>query len=188
MKVLLVLLISGSALAGQENTQQVQTGSTSNAIAIGGSGGASSMRYEGGYSIASAPPVSAPALTTSFSDTCMGSTSVGASGMGGGLTIGTTWTDEDCQNRLNARMLQQLGQPLAAKEVLCNNKSVYEAYERLARATGNPSIACLSEHPDAGTIQVRYSIPKPKQQAKSIEQPKEYNSIDKLEYRLRNMK
>lgn len=187
MKALLVLLLCTTTIHAVEQNQQVQTGSTSNAIAIGGSGGASSMRYEGGYSIASAPPVAAPALTTSFSDTCMGSTSVGASGMGGGLTIGTTWTDEDCQNRLNARMLQQLGQPLAAKEVLCNNKSVFEAYERLAKATGNPSIACLSNHPEAGTIEVRYKIDKPRT-VKPIEKPIEYNSIDKLEYRLKQMR
>ena len=40
------------------------------------------------------PEVYAPALTTTLTDTCMGSTSIGVSAVGGGVTFGTTWTDQ----------------------------------------------------------------------------------------------
>ena len=52
--------------------------------------------------VKSAPTVYAPALATTLTETCMGSTSGSGSGMGWGFSIGSTWTDKSCERRLNA--------------------------------------------------------------------------------------
>jgi hypothetical protein len=80
------------------------------------------------------PTVYAPALTTTLTETCMGSTSLGGSGVGIGVTIGTTWHDQDCVRRLNAREIGQLiGDREAARAILCESASVKEAYDRIGR-------------------------------------------------------
>lgn len=80
------------------------------------------------------PDVAPPALTTSFASqqngTCMGSSSVGASGGVIGASIGTTWIDEECQRRYNAQYLMTMGLQEAAKEELCGIESVYNAMKR----------------------------------------------------------
>jgi hypothetical protein len=116
----------------------------------------------------------------------MGSTSFGASGMGGGLTIGTTWVDKDCVNRLNARQLHALGQAMAAKEVMCMNPEVWVAYERIAKATGDRSVACLGPHPDGEqNVEVRYTAPRKVNQPVRIAQaPASYPELERLEQKL----
>ena len=77
----------------------------------------------------SAPAIFAPNLTSS-PEACMGSYSGGA-GAGAatfsfGVTLGMTWTNQECQDRMTARTLAVLGQPQAALEYL---------------AAGNPRVA-----------------------------------------------
>jgi len=75
----------------------------------------------------------APALTTTFSETCMGSTSAGAGFAGGAVSVGSTWEDEACIRRLDAREIKSLGDAEAAKELLCGSKEVREAFKRVGR-------------------------------------------------------
>jgi hypothetical protein len=85
-------------------------------------------------SIRTVPQVYAPALTTTLTETCMGSTSGGASWLGGGFSLGSTWRDSACVRRLNARELAQtLGDREAARAVMCGDPDVADAYERLGR-------------------------------------------------------
>lgn len=85
-------------------------------------------------SIKTVPQVYAPALTTTLSETCMGSSSGGASGLGWGVTLGSSWRDDECVRRLTARELAQtLGDQEAARGVLCGSPAVFEVYERLGR-------------------------------------------------------
>ena len=75
------------------------------------------------------PQVYAPALSTTLTETCMGSTSGGISVMGFGGTLGTTWNDAQCVRRLNAReMAQTLGDRDAARALMCQDKDVAAAY------------------------------------------------------------
>jgi len=90
------------------------------------------------------PTAVAPALTTTLSETCMGSTSAGASGSGFGLSFGSTWTDDECVRRLNAREVRSMGFALAAKELMCDNDDVRAAFERTAKMTGNADLLCQS--------------------------------------------
>jgi hypothetical protein len=84
--------------------------------------------------VRSVPQVFAPALTTTLTETCMGSTSAGGSGVGFGFSVGSTWRDAECVRRLNARELAQtIGDPEAARAVLCGSKMVEEAYDRIGR-------------------------------------------------------
>lgn len=70
------------------------------------------------------PDSSAPALTTS-NGTCMGSSSVGGSGIGFGASLGTTWTDKECNARYNAQLMYNMGYKTEALQILCSLDDVY---------------------------------------------------------------
>lgn len=67
----------------------------------------------------------APVIATE--DTCMGSSSVGAQGMAFGLSVGTTWRDENCQRLKNSRELNAMGFNRAAVALLCVDGDVRDA-------------------------------------------------------------
>ena len=66
--------------------------------------------------------------------TCMGSTSAGAQGVTIGLSVGTTWTDENCNARYDAIAIKALGHERAAWARLCQQPAIRKAYE----AAGTP--------------------------------------------------
>lgn len=74
------------------------------------------------------PSVSGPPLTSS-NDTCMGSTSGSVNAPGIGLSIGTTWTDNNCKMLKNSRELWNMGMKAAAMALMCNDKDNREALE-----------------------------------------------------------
>lgn len=63
----------------------------------------------------------------------MGSTSAGAGFSGGSFSFGTTWRDTECVNRLNAREIRTYGDVQAAKEIMCSNDTVREAFKKVGR-------------------------------------------------------
>lgn len=75
----------------------------------------------------------APALTTTLTETCMGSVSAGAGFAGGSISFGTTVTDTDCVNRLNSREIRAMGDIQVAKEIMCENEVVRESFKRVGR-------------------------------------------------------
>jgi hypothetical protein len=75
----------------------------------------------------------APALTTTLTETCMGSTSAGAGFSGGSFSFGTTWRDTECVNRLNAREIRTYGDVQASKEIMCSNDTVRQAFKNVGR-------------------------------------------------------
>lgn len=99
------------------------------------------IKYSGEYSLKSVPNVSAPALTTTLTETCMGSTSAGAGWVGFGFSFGTTWRDSACVRRLDARQLSSLGYNLGAKELMCDSDKVRAALKR----AGKPCFVDLPE-------------------------------------------
>ena len=70
----------------------------------------------------------APALTSS-NDTCMGSTSVGASAATFGISFGSSWTDKNCLMLKNAREIWNMGFKGAALARLCMDELNREALE-----------------------------------------------------------
>lgn len=84
------------------------------------------------------PPVSsafAPGLTSSI-ETCMGSTSIGGQGVGFGLSIGSTWTDDACQARMDARFALGFNAPMVAKARLCTLESWQKAFAEAGEPCG----------------------------------------------------
>lgn len=71
----------------------------------------------------------APSLV-SGADTCMGSTTVGAQGVGVGFSFGNTWTDDNCVMLKNSTILWNMGKADAAVALLCNNVQVRKALEQ----------------------------------------------------------
>jgi hypothetical protein len=99
----------------------------------GGYNIATTTKYSGGYDLNNVPAVTAPNLTTTLTETCMGSSSVGGAGAGFGFSFGTTWRDTACVRRLDARQVHSLGDAQAAKEVMCESESVKAAFARVGR-------------------------------------------------------
>lgn len=79
------------------------------------------------------PTTIAPNLATTLTETCMGSTSAGASGAGFGFSFGTTWRDSACVRRLDARQLSAFGDISTAREMMCDSELVREAAVRAGR-------------------------------------------------------
>ena len=71
---------------------------------------------------------------TAGEDTCMGSSSIGGQAVGFGLSIGTTWTDTNCQRLKNSRQLASLGFTRAAVALVCVDEDVQNAMN----AAGTP--------------------------------------------------
>jgi hypothetical protein len=69
------------------------------------------------------------AQLTAAEDTCMGSTSAGAQGVGFGVSLGSTWKDSDCVRRKDARELHNMGMKNAALALMCKSADVREAME-----------------------------------------------------------
>ncbi|WP_277185123.1 hypothetical protein [Caballeronia sp. BR00000012568055] len=85
------------------------------------------------YSVRTTPAIAAPALTTTLSDTCMGSASFGLSITGFGATGGTTMVDQACVRRLDAREFRAMGLTDVALALLCQS----EANRRAVESTGH---------------------------------------------------
>jgi hypothetical protein len=78
---------------------------------------------------------------TSGIDTCMGSSSVGAQGVGFGISVGSTWVDENCKRLKNSRELRSMGFSNAAVALLCQDASVADAMRTAGTACPTPVVA-----------------------------------------------
>lgn len=116
-------------------TNSLQSTTSSAALAIAGasagasSGGnvqnttiteSSSLDYSGSYKVKNTPGVIAP--NTYPTAPCMGSSSVGGSGVGFGVSFGTSWTDKECGLRETARSFMSMGLPTDALAILCSSE------------------------------------------------------------------
>lgn len=63
-------------------------------------------------------------------DTCMGSRGAGVQVASFGVSVATTWEDQNCRRLKNARELARLGYREAAVQLLCMDDEVYAAMER----------------------------------------------------------
>lgn len=109
--------LGDSVMAYQQSSAQAQAGAIAGAISGGNTfqGGSTSYREE-----RQVPIVIAPSINPTAS--CMGSTSAGAAGSTFGLSLGSSWTDDDCNFRVTADMLHGWGLKDDALAVLCSSK------------------------------------------------------------------
>ncbi|MNR83725.1 hypothetical protein D3C72_145100 [compost metagenome] len=136
----------GAASGGASNVNvSVNTGSGSGgagAAALGdvGAPGSSAnntkatVDYGGSYTVKNVPGVLAPSLTTTLSDTCMGSASIGVSAVGFGVTGGMTMVDDACVRRLDSREFRAMGMNDVALALLCQSDANRKAIESTGRS------------------------------------------------------
>lgn len=123
---------NASAAGGSGGAGGIGNGGTSNSNATGGQGGASTASSGSSSVTYSAAPASAQRSTVTIRNTpdlslsniaptapCMGGTSVGGTGAGFSIGIGTTWKDGDCSLRETARSFAGLGLTQDAIAILC---------------------------------------------------------------------
>ncbi|WP_321793298.1 hypothetical protein [Caballeronia sp. J97] len=120
---------SGTDASGTDATGKASTGPGTSAFDT-----RTTVDYnQSSYSVRTTPSIAAPALTTTLSDTCMGSASFGLSITGFGATGGTTLVDQACVRRLDAREFRAMGLTDVALALLCQS----EANRRAVEATGH---------------------------------------------------
>ena len=151
----LAMLISAPAMAGNNNA--TATANTSSSSQQGNTQGITTTNYGSDLSD-SVPSVITPSLTTTLSETCMGSTSMGIAGAGFGISFGSTWKDEACVRRLDSRELRSFGVGLApndailfhfaAKERMCADPKIRQAFERVYMMTDRKDALCQSTSDD----------------------------------------
>lgn len=120
-----LVLVSFPALADSWTTASSYSHASAQAGAVAGSisnsggntfqGGSTSYKEE-----RQVPVVIAPSINPTAS--CMGSSSAGAAGSTFGLSLGSSWTDDDCNYRVTADMMHGWGLKADALAVLCSSK------------------------------------------------------------------
>ncbi len=155
---------NGSAPATTAN----QGASGSNLAQTSGSGGdPQNINYSGTQTIKTNPSIQAPSLTTTLSDTCMGSMSIGLSFPGFGATGGTTLVDQACVRRLDAREFRAMGMNDVALALLCQSEANRRAVESaghmcpgmMKTATAASTTALASAEPAALGDDEKYRDP-----------------------------
>ena len=106
-----------------------------------GNGNSSSATISNRYP-QNTPSVFAPGLNAASIESCMGSTSMGGSIAGFGISFGSTTEDRGCQLRLYSRTLYALGHRRAATQILCNDPQVMQAL-------AFQGISCQADYPVA---------------------------------------
>lgn len=149
------LMISSSVFAegsgGSSSTSTSASGSGAEA------GAANGTNYQGNTTINQSsrgvkqhkfvPDAIAPGLTTTLTETCMGSTSGGFSISGLGLAGGSTWTDSACVRRLDARELGSQGAKAASLERMCEDPQNRAAILRASKQFDGNFI-CFADTPE----------------------------------------
>jgi hypothetical protein len=95
-------------------------------------------RVSGTQTIRSVPTAISPGLAAAGIETCLGSVSVGASFVGGGFSFGSTVKDDDCNRRLYARQLYNMGFKAAAAVLQCITPEVNYAMAVAGTPCPNP--------------------------------------------------
>lgn len=82
-------------------------------------------------------------------DTCMGSSSIGAQAVSFGLSIGTTWQDDNCRRLKNSRQLVSLGYHRAATSLMCVDEDVRQAMIMAGTPCPNGEVVAVIAPPPA---------------------------------------
>lgn len=128
---------NGNGFGNTTSASQSLAGSSSTGVAAGNKTDvtvqAAPIPTDTTVNLKNVPNVTSPGLTTTLTETCMGSWSVGGAVSGFGLGGGKTEVDTRCANRLDARELKTWGDAEVAKEVMCGTPEVRAAYKRVGR-------------------------------------------------------
>ncbi|WP_211451278.1 hypothetical protein [Collimonas antrihumi] len=131
--------LPGSGTSGTSGTGTTSGAGTGASSAAGEPGSSANntkatVDYGGTYTVKTVPNIVAPSLTTTLSDTCMGSASFGLSFTGFGATGGTTMVDQACVRRLDSREFRAMGLNDVALALLCQSEANRKAVESTGRS------------------------------------------------------
>lgn len=116
ISLLLTIGVASIAFAQSDSDSSAAAGSASQSasgsVASIVNNGASGLRHSGGYDVRNVPSVGAPGIITAFN--CAQAVSAGGSWMGGGLALGGTYTDDNCERLAQAGALQAVAGNRAA--------------------------------------------------------------------------
>jgi hypothetical protein len=115
--------------AASTSTSGATGGNSASTLSVGGTNvttrevvnpADTSVRYGGTYTVKGVPNV----LTGNVYPTapCMGSSTIGGAGVGFGISIGSSWTDDECGIRETARSFSGMEMRAEALAVLCTSK------------------------------------------------------------------
>jgi hypothetical protein len=124
-------LSASAALSGSASQSEVNVSSPNTTTNV--------SRVSGKTRLVTPPTVIAPALAAAGIEACLGSVSGGVSVMGGGVSFGSTTKDDDCNRRLYARQLHNMGYKAAAVALQCLSPEVQWAMA--AAGTPCPGLA-----------------------------------------------
>jgi hypothetical protein len=172
---LLAVVLAGPAFAqntniqGQTSTSNANSASGSNSTANSGSnarGGNSSLTLnnqaqpssttatlntnESGtinQNIKAPPQIYVPNIVTG--NACALGASAGASWMGAGFAVGGSWESMQCERRQQAALLHNAGYKEASRELMCDQREVYEAMKR----AGTPCLQRPDWEPKGAVVQ-----------------------------------
>lgn len=99
---------------------------------------ATTSRVSGTTTVRSVPTSISPGLAAAGIETCLGSVSVGGSFVGGGFSFGSTVKDDDCNRRLYARQMYNMGFKAAAAIIQCITPEVNYAMAVAGTPCPNP--------------------------------------------------
>lgn len=149
LAVFAALLMASPAFAGSRST--ANSGSSSDAYSNSGSNININSKGYRGVGAAIPPGLVASGLS------CSGAVSAGAGWMGGGLSLGFTKKDRDCDIRENAKMVGLMHEMNVAYEMMCGIDEVREADARVGRnrCVLNRRGVAYRKHPAAQRIGAR---------------------------------
>lgn len=137
--LLCLALLSTSVFAAGADTSSTASSANTQSQDSNSSAG-NNFNQDFGHNTSNAVDVSrsvgaaiAPNLATTLTETCMGSTSVGAGWSGFGASFGTTWRDSSCTRRLDARQVSAFGDVATAREMMCESQTMRDAAKRVGR-------------------------------------------------------
>jgi hypothetical protein len=112
----------------------------------------SRTRVSGSQTVRSVPSAIAPGLTAAGIETCLGSVSGGGSFVGGGFSFGGTVKDDDCNRRLYARQLYNMGFRQAAAIIQCISPEVNYAMAAAGTPCPVPPNMASASLPSAAVV------------------------------------
>lgn len=115
---------SVSMATGGQSRSRATGGTASNAVTVNNGGGASGGSYGAGSG--RAPDVIPPPMPGG--NACSVGLSLGGAGQAGGGAAGITWESESCARREMARIMWNMGDAGASKEMLCREREAQIAY------------------------------------------------------------
>lgn len=125
--------------------------SNSNSNANSGNNSDQSVTVQGdNYEARRIPVATAYAPNIAPTAVCMGTSSAGAQGVTFGISVGTSWTDDNCMKLEQARTLAAvLNDPATAAELLCDIPAIAAARTRVGKPCGVQQVAQAAPAPVA---------------------------------------